>query len=326
MASGWQYLPYQVYANSIFGDTVGQSYANKVRPERGPRRLAGPARRVRQRAGLHGQRVAVARRRGRPGIPGRPAHPLTRSPRVNDSRTDASDRPLPLRHRRRPTSCSTGEPHRILAGALHYFRVHPDLWADRIRKARLMGLNTIETYVAVERARAAPRRVRHRRRPRPRPVPRPGRRRGHARDRPARALHLRGVGQRRAAGLAVPRPRGAASAAPSRTTSRRSSEYLRQRATRSWRPRQVDRGRPVHPRADRERVRRVRRRQGLPRRARASHRATPASPCRSPRSTSRRRRCSPTGSLDGLHLHRLVRLARAPSGSRRCASTSRPGR
>ncbi|WP_127792628.1 beta-galactosidase family protein [Agromyces sp. LHK192] len=41
-----------------------------------------------------------------------------------------------------------GRPVRILAGALHYFRVHPDLWADRIRKARLMGLNTIETYVA----------------------------------------------------------------------------------------------------------------------------------------------------------------------------------
>lgn len=41
-----------------------------------------------------------------------------------------------------------GEPFRILAGALHYFRVHPDLWRDRIRKARQMGLNTIETYVA----------------------------------------------------------------------------------------------------------------------------------------------------------------------------------
>ena len=40
-----------------------------------------------------------------------------------------------------------GQPFRILAGALHYFRVHPDLWADRIHKARLMGLNTIETYV-----------------------------------------------------------------------------------------------------------------------------------------------------------------------------------
>ena len=40
-----------------------------------------------------------------------------------------------------------GEPFRILSGALHYFRVHPALWADRIHKARLMGLNTIETYV-----------------------------------------------------------------------------------------------------------------------------------------------------------------------------------
>ncbi|KAM9861693.1 Beta-galactosidase [Leucobacter sp. BZR 635] len=41
-----------------------------------------------------------------------------------------------------------GTPHRIIAGALHYFRVHPEQWQDRIRKARLMGLNTIETYVA----------------------------------------------------------------------------------------------------------------------------------------------------------------------------------
>lgn len=28
VSEGWSYLPYQVYANSIFGDTVGQSYAN----------------------------------------------------------------------------------------------------------------------------------------------------------------------------------------------------------------------------------------------------------------------------------------------------------
>jgi beta-galactosidase len=41
-----------------------------------------------------------------------------------------------------------GEPFRILSGAIHYFRVHPEQWADRISKARLMGLNTIETYVA----------------------------------------------------------------------------------------------------------------------------------------------------------------------------------
>lgn len=41
-----------------------------------------------------------------------------------------------------------GRPHRILSGAMHYFRVHPDQWAHRIAQAKAMGLNTIETYVA----------------------------------------------------------------------------------------------------------------------------------------------------------------------------------
>lgn len=41
-----------------------------------------------------------------------------------------------------------GQAHRVLAGTIHYFRVRPDQWADRIHKARLMGLNTVETYVA----------------------------------------------------------------------------------------------------------------------------------------------------------------------------------
>ncbi|MFF8443973.1 beta-galactosidase family protein [Streptomyces californicus] len=40
-----------------------------------------------------------------------------------------------------------GHPFRILSGGLHYFRVHPEQWRDRLRKARLMGLNTVETYV-----------------------------------------------------------------------------------------------------------------------------------------------------------------------------------
>ncbi|MBC9725365.1 beta-galactosidase [Streptomyces sp. TRM68367] len=40
-----------------------------------------------------------------------------------------------------------GEPLRIISGALHYFRVHPDQWTDRLRKARLMGLNSVETYL-----------------------------------------------------------------------------------------------------------------------------------------------------------------------------------
>ena len=40
-----------------------------------------------------------------------------------------------------------GEPFRIISGAMHYFRIHPDQWTDRLRKARLMGLNTVETYL-----------------------------------------------------------------------------------------------------------------------------------------------------------------------------------
>lgn len=40
-----------------------------------------------------------------------------------------------------------GKPFTVLSGALHYFRVPKEYWADRIAKARLMGLNTIETYV-----------------------------------------------------------------------------------------------------------------------------------------------------------------------------------
>jgi beta-galactosidase len=41
-----------------------------------------------------------------------------------------------------------GEPFRVISGALHYFRVHPDHWRDRLEKARQLGLNTIDTYVS----------------------------------------------------------------------------------------------------------------------------------------------------------------------------------
>ncbi|WP_427385356.1 glycoside hydrolase family 35 protein [Janibacter sp. G56] len=41
-----------------------------------------------------------------------------------------------------------GQPHQIISGAIHYFRVHPSLWEDRLRRLRAMGLNTVETYVA----------------------------------------------------------------------------------------------------------------------------------------------------------------------------------
>lgn len=42
----------------------------------------------------------------------------------------------------------SGERHRILGGAIHYFRVHPDHWQDRLRKLKAMGANTVDTYVA----------------------------------------------------------------------------------------------------------------------------------------------------------------------------------
>lgn len=39
-------------------------------------------------------------------------------------------------------------PDRVISGAIHYFRVHPDLWQDRLERLAAMGLNTVETYVA----------------------------------------------------------------------------------------------------------------------------------------------------------------------------------
>ncbi|SOB78757.1 glycoside hydrolase family 35 protein [Streptomyces sp. 1331.2] len=40
-----------------------------------------------------------------------------------------------------------GVPHRVVAGAVHYFRVHPGLWEDRLRRVRALGVNTVDTYV-----------------------------------------------------------------------------------------------------------------------------------------------------------------------------------
>ena len=40
------------------------------------------------------------------------------------------------------------KPFRILSGAIHYFRIVPEYWRDRLEKAKAFGLNTVETYVA----------------------------------------------------------------------------------------------------------------------------------------------------------------------------------
>jgi len=41
-----------------------------------------------------------------------------------------------------------GKPCQIRSGAMHYFRIHPDYWIDRLTKLKQCGLNTVETYVA----------------------------------------------------------------------------------------------------------------------------------------------------------------------------------
>ena len=41
-----------------------------------------------------------------------------------------------------------GKPVVLLSGAMHYFRVVPEYWSDRLIKLKAMGLNTVETYVA----------------------------------------------------------------------------------------------------------------------------------------------------------------------------------
>ncbi|SEO89768.1 beta-galactosidase family protein [Paenibacillus sp. OV219] len=41
-----------------------------------------------------------------------------------------------------------GEPARILSGAMHYFRIVPEYWEDRLLKMKACGFNTVETYIA----------------------------------------------------------------------------------------------------------------------------------------------------------------------------------
>ncbi|WP_090585873.1 MULTISPECIES: beta-galactosidase family protein [unclassified Paenibacillus] len=46
-----------------------------------------------------------------------------------------------------PQFLLNGEPIRILAGAIHYFRVVPEYWEDRLLKLKACGFNTVETYI-----------------------------------------------------------------------------------------------------------------------------------------------------------------------------------
>lgn len=46
------------------------------------------------------------------------------------------------------TFIKNGTEHQVLAGSMHYFRVHPEQWRDRLQRLVDMGLNTVDTYVA----------------------------------------------------------------------------------------------------------------------------------------------------------------------------------
>ncbi|PWH07456.1 beta-galactosidase [Brachybacterium endophyticum] len=52
-----------------------------------------------------------------------------------------------------------GTPHQIVSGAIHYFRVQPEQWRDRLRRLVAMGCDTVETYVAWNIHQPAPDRV-----------------------------------------------------------------------------------------------------------------------------------------------------------------------
>ena len=39
-----------------------------------------------------------------------------------------------------------GNPFRIISGGMHYFRVLPEYWEDRLLKLKALGCNTVESY------------------------------------------------------------------------------------------------------------------------------------------------------------------------------------
>lgn len=40
-----------------------------------------------------------------------------------------------------------GKPYRYIAGEIHYFRIHPTLWNDRLQRYRAAGLNAAQIYI-----------------------------------------------------------------------------------------------------------------------------------------------------------------------------------
>ncbi|MEW1718169.1 glycoside hydrolase family 35 protein [Streptomyces sp. NPDC093109] len=76
-----------------------------------------------------------------------PATPISPAPTTTDEAIGAVGTATAALTWRAGRVYRHGVPHRVLSGALHYFRVHPGLWRDRIRRLADLGLNTVDTYV-----------------------------------------------------------------------------------------------------------------------------------------------------------------------------------
>ncbi|MCL2728958.1 MAG: beta-galactosidase [Actinomycetia bacterium] len=101
---------------------------------------------------------------GAPGIPGAAGttgqRPVPAGPGAAAAPPLTAHRDTPLLTYPQGELLRDGRPHRILSGSLHYFRVHPGQWADRLARLAALGLNTVDTYIPWnfhERTRGLPR-------------------------------------------------------------------------------------------------------------------------------------------------------------------------
>ncbi len=77
-----------------------------------------------------------------------PSSGEVRAPSTFNNANGGTERPEPVLSYENRTLFRNGQRHRIIAGAMHYFRVHPEQWEDRIERLVAMGVNTLDTYVA----------------------------------------------------------------------------------------------------------------------------------------------------------------------------------
>ncbi|KAM0938187.1 putative beta-galactosidase [Dioscorea sansibarensis] len=73
-----------------------------------------------------------------------PALPALSSPRRHLSKSKSGDRGFWIADDK---FWKDGQPFQIIGGDLHYSRVVPQYWKDRLLRAKALGLNTIQTYV-----------------------------------------------------------------------------------------------------------------------------------------------------------------------------------